>query len=76
MEAVNERLLKDLKPCPFCGGKAEMVVKKHIPTGFEYTPRCVKTACAGRLAKKWLDEYNAYMAWNRRADDAEPSAGD
>ena len=76
MENVNERLADNLKPCPFCGGIAEMIVKKHIPTGYEYTPRCMKTACAGRLTKKWLDEYDAYIAWNRRVDDAEPGISD
>ena len=61
--------MTDLKPCPFCGGEAIMKIQKHIPHGYEYTPTCKNTSCAGRLTKKWLTEAEAIEAWNGRADD-------
>ena len=45
-----------LSNCPFCGSEAEMVVSKHIPSGYDYTPRCKVTSCCGRLSKKFLAE--------------------
>lgn len=57
---------KVLLPCPFCGGEAIMKIQKHIPKGYEYTPTCKNTSCAGRLTKKWLTEAEAIEAWNRR----------
>ena len=56
-----------LKPCPFCGGEAEMRVEKHTPTGFDYIPRCKVPSCCGRLSKKWHNKDTAVYAWNRRA---------
>ena len=44
-----------------------MQVKKHIPNGFDYTPRCSDPSCAGRLVKKWISKETAVYAWNRRA---------
>lgn len=55
-----------LMPCPFCGGEAIMKIQRHIPKGYEYTPTCKNTSCAGRLTKKWLTETEAIEAWNRR----------
>lgn len=57
---------RELKPCPFCGGEAKMVIKKHIPNGFDYTPTCNNPSCAGRITKKWIDCEKAIEAWNRR----------
>lgn len=57
----------ELRECPFCGGKAEMRVEKHIPEGFDYTPRCKEPSCCGRLTKKWHNKETAVYAWNRRA---------
>lgn len=59
---------KKLQPCPFCGGEAIMKIQRHIPKGYEYTPTCKNTSCAGRLTKKWLTEAEAIEAWNRRAE--------
>ncbi len=59
----------ELKPCPFCGGYAEMKVEKHTPSGYDYIPRCSNPSCAGRLTKKWLNKEAAIVAWNRRVND-------
>lgn len=60
--------MAELKPCPYCGKKAEMKVDKHPCHGFDYTPRCSDPSCAGRLTKKWASKEKAIYAWNRRAD--------
>lgn len=55
-----------LKPCPFCGGPAEMFVQNHIPKGYDYTPRCKNTGCPGRLLKKYTNRKKAILVWNSR----------
>ena len=66
-----------LKPCPFCGAKAEMKVEHHIPAsrGYDYTPRCTETGCCGRSAKKYNNEEQAIYRWNRRSDEQERPKG-
>ena len=59
-----------LKPCPFCGGEAELIQREHWSfhervTG--YTPRCKNPSCCGRNAKEWVCKENAISNWNRRA---------
>lgn len=58
-----------LIPCPFCGSPAELRVTHRVPTGYNYTPRCTVTSCAGRLAKLWMNKEEAIAAWNRRANE-------
>lgn len=57
--------MAELKPCPFCGGKAE--IYDGITFGFQrqYEPRCVKCECAIGL---YDTEEQAAEAWNRRVD--------
>ena len=67
----NECLsLPPLKPCPFCGGEAEMHRTIPVPSGFDYTPRCKEKSCPGRLTKKYMGELIAVYAWNRRAGES------
>lgn len=63
-----------LIPCPFCGSPAELRLTHRVPSGFNYTPRCTVTSCAGRLAKLWMNKEEAIAAWNRRANDANQKA--
>ena len=63
---MNETVLK---PCPFCGRRAEMYKTNHVPKGTDYTPRCTNTSCCGRLFKKYSTREEAVMKWNRRATD-------
>lgn len=58
--------MAELLPCPFCGGVAEMQITKHIPSGYDYTPRCKNTSCCGRLSKKYSLRETAVMKWNTR----------
>lgn len=60
--------MQELKPCPFCGGEAQMVITEHTPKGNDYTPRCSNPACAGRITKKWINYDKAVEAWNRRVE--------
>lgn len=62
--------MEKLKPCPFCGGEAELEIKQHVPKGYDYIPRCANPSCAGRLTKKWINAEEAIKAWNRRTSDA------
>ena len=54
---------ENLKPCPFCGGEAELVIENHR----EY-PSTYYVACKSRCLRQY--SYNvkgmAIKAWNRR----------
>ena len=66
MRRIDLALTAKVKPCPFCGAKAEMRVEKRSPEGFHYTPRCTVTGCCGRLSKKYTDNIQATFRWNKR----------
>ena len=57
---------KELKPCPFCGGKSELWESK-ASNGYlyGYAIRCVMCKSRTKIYKEI--EY-ATDAWNRRAD--------
>lgn len=63
-----------LKPCPFCGGDAE-IEHRHSPyTHWKlkwFIPRCKDTACLGRSCRMFQTEEAAAKAWNRRAADGQ-----
>ena len=61
-----------LKPCPYCGGEAEMGHRRSCynhwkPEG--YIPRCKDTKCIGRTYRIYHTERAAAAAWNRRYGD-------
>lgn len=61
--------LKPLKPCPFCGGKAEMLVSEYDDSRKEYLVACAE--CDG-MVERWREtEEEAVEQWNRRASDKE-----
>lgn len=51
-----------LKPCPFCGGEAE-IIKAQFLGGDNYACRCVD--CVAQSAFCWTEE-KAVAEWNRR----------
>ena len=56
---MNEKL----KPCPFCGSKAKMIL--HMEFGNAYI-QCLNTEECG-IRQEWFDsEKEAIEAWNRR----------
>lgn len=59
----------ELKPCPFCGGKAEMLEFGIDSNKTAYMPRCKTPCCCGRIGRKWPERDAAVYAWNRRKHD-------
>ena len=65
--------LNELKPCPFCGAKAEIDTELFGQTQMRYTPFCTNPKCiAFYLGYKdeglYTTKKKAAEAWNRRAD--------
>ena len=60
--------MAELKPCPFCGGKAFSI--NVLPTfGFDVMYRAICEDCNISTPPKRTKE-KAIKAWNRRAEDA------
>lgn len=66
--------MKELKPCPFCGGEA--ILGDIRMTTLAYSPRIRTTYrrvfCenCGAATKSYETEKNAINAWNSRAQEA------
>jgi Lar family restriction alleviation protein len=58
--------ITDLKPCPFCGGKAELIKRRQCLAD-AYSVRCKNSGCRGRTQKLVRTEQQAIEEWNRRA---------
>ena len=69
------------KPCPFCGGKAELDFANKtftytsangepMDTGFFYTVKCCDAICGCRIGI-YEDAEMAIEAWNRRTERSE-----
>ena len=56
---------KELKPCPFCGGKAEVVPYSVYGKVKSYFVQCLKCGCQSR---DYTSKQNAEKSWNRRAE--------
>ncbi len=63
---------KELKPCPFCGGKAKLKVYRNSQGEKEYFVYCTSiypTECAVCPDTTfYISKDGAIDAWNRRAD--------
>ena len=60
-------MCEELKRCPFCGGKAEIVPVYDNESGFSgYAVICADCGC-GTIGSE--DEIDAVNAWNTRIDD-------
>ena len=58
--------MEELKPCPFCGGKAE--IKKHEEWGwFQYEVYCKN--CDASFDASFSSKEAARNHWNRRVND-------
>ena len=56
-----------LKPCPFCGGDAEM----RRTSSWNYFVKCTNKACGASSRHFQDNEPGAALSWNRRAENAE-----
>ena len=58
-------MMEQLKPCPFCGGKAKVILFMR-----NYGVACTK--CLGGIVPHHEQtKHEAIKAWNRRADNTE-----
>lgn len=57
----------ELKPCPFCGGKARLIYVSQMSA-----VKCQKCKVLGKVFPDYYEQgdgkENAIKAWNRRAD--------
>lgn len=56
-----------LKPCPFCGGKGDMIINKNCTKGdpVKYHPCCHNEKCIMFTGGNWYkSEEEATKAWN------------
>lgn len=62
--------LVELKPCPFCGGKAVRVKRDKVYFGESYYVQCNNIKCNVRPCTSAYDRLcDATQVWNRRAKD-------
>ena len=61
---VREKLI-DLKPCPFCGGEADVIEHLFHRLDSSYGLQCKK--CKAETYQFYESEEKAIEAWNRRA---------
>lgn len=58
--------ISELKRCPFCGGKAEMLISEYEDSRKEYLVACAE--CDG-MVERWREtEEEAVEQWNRRVN--------
>ena len=57
----------ELKPCPFCGGKADIEHKRNLLT---WIVQCSNNSCQASymIGADFETEEAAIEAWNRRAE--------
>ena len=57
--------MKELKPCPFCGGEA-VLKRTNQCYAYSYSVVCKDKFCRGRSIKPVRSEHVAIEMWNRR----------
>ena len=66
----NELEEPQLKPCPFCGGEAEMQTSQiENRNDYAYSISCIDKQCIGAIVgyRSYWVKNKAIEAWNRRA---------
>ena len=64
---------EELKPCPFCGGVAEVWQIDERSTGHEVA--CADIRCNVKSVAWGMTRAEAIAAWNRRAPPHPPTVG-
>jgi Lar family restriction alleviation protein len=62
----------DLKPCPFCGGAAQLTHNAYgvaMNGSYVLCPGCGCTTKTFGISTAYASDEKATEAWNRRADD-------
>ena len=59
-------MAEELKPCPFCGGEAEIVEVRDNPP--ETIAIQCKSGCGVSVHHKWMEESVLVERWNTRAE--------
>lgn len=59
--------MNELKPCPFCGGDAEL----RETSSHDYFIRCTNKQCASRTRNYHENKNGAISAWNTRYETGE-----
>ena len=60
-------MAKQLKPCPFCGGKAVLIPNEDTPFTIGPWVECPHCHVGQQYVSMYEDD--AIAAWNRRAND-------
>ena len=55
-----------LKPCPFCGGKADFEEIERYYSDISWTVMC--TQCGASIGVHSVDKIDVVEVWNRRAE--------
>ena len=58
--------MEELKPCPFCGGKADFEEIERCYSDISWTVMC--TQCGASIGVHSVDKIDVVETWNRRAD--------
>ena len=59
----------DLKPCPFCGSKAWLILRTYCRKWFKKKKHWfVRCECCGATSRAEFTDSEAKKAWNMRAE--------
>lgn len=67
LDSVSEQTEQGLKPCPFCGGEAQIASTMHMGMrAYRFFAVCL--VCGAEMPRTSRTIKQATEAWNRRSD--------